>query len=644
MKLPFFRKPVRYVPSQQEGSLQAFRERNISILLGSASTLGALAFIAALIPALRAHQYWAIVIYSFCYAWILIVTLQKQRFSYAVKIYSLVFLFYILGLLNLVQNGLSADAGVFLLTFTIVASLMIGPRSGIVALVISVGTFSLVGVLMSSGKLAPTLLTSYREPLDWISGGVVLMLIGTIFVLSLNTILQGLNDSITKAKMLAMDADRDRDQLQQRSQDLRRRLAQLRAAAEIEHTTSAVLDPHDLMQKVVDLLSERFGLYFVGIFLLSENELALVQTEGEGISHSGAVIGRSSTACTAAAHDGTEHRLDRSATEVVLQAGTDKIVPEGYKLAISESSSLGWPIFNRKPHTVDISSKKDEFTTTYLPLARTELVLPLLNHNRVFGALMINSTQANAFDVDDIALFQSSVESLMTALENARLFKQNQDDLEEIRALQRQYLSRTWAETEQVHGNLSYTYEDGTEHRDGTEHGEQNTVTDGTLSTYSIPISLRDQTIGKFILEAANPTWSKEERVFIEAMLTEAALALENAHLLDVTQRQANHDRFIADITRNVRTSASIESILSTAIRELGRNLGASEAIISLNAVSGSKGQDSMGWTGVPGSSHGDGNKDVAGRENPTQLADDGTVAVKAGEDRPITAQREVTE
>jgi GAF domain-containing protein len=605
MKLSFFRKPVRYIPvKQRESSLQEVRERIMSILLGSAITLGAFAFIAAAIPALRTNQYFSLGVYIVCYAWILIVTLQRRRFSYTVKVYSLSYLFYILGFMNLIQNGLSADAGVFLLSFTVVTSLMIGPRSGLFALILSISTFSLVGFLMSSGSIVPPVLTDYREPLDWVSGGAVLVLLSTILMLSLSTVLRGLNDSIENVKMLAIDSDRDRKQTQLRSQDLQRRLAQLRVAAEIEHTIRAVLEPKELMQQVVNLLCERFGLYHVGIFTLSENVLSMVQIGQDGEYQSGV--------------EDTTY-ISKSGTEMILQAGTGKIIPEGYKWSVSVGSNVGWAMSNRKPRAVELSGKKDAFTAEYLPLAHTELALPLLSKEHVMGVLTIHSTQSDAFDGDDITLFQSSADSLTTALENARLFKQNQNDLEEIRILQKQYISRTWAETERIYGNLSYTYEDGLEHRDQSVSAEEQ------FSTYSTPISLRDQTIGQLILETEKPAWSNEDRAFIESVVTEAALALENARLLTETQRRANHDRLVADINRSVQTSTDIETILSAAIRELGRKLQASEAIISLSAVAEGKMQDQKEPMDDPLSSSSNDKQNEVDGENPSQLADDGS-------------------
>jgi GAF domain-containing protein len=551
------------------------RERIITILLGIAITLGALAFIAAAIPAYRNNQYGALAAYVACYGWILIVALQRRRFSYAIKAFTLSFMFYILGLINLAHSGLSADAGIFLLSFTVVTSLMLGGRSGLFALILSIVTYSIVGALTVSEIFIPPVLPDNRVLLDWVSGGAVLVLLSSILALSLNTILRGLNDNITKGKLLVIDVDREREQIRLRNQDLQRRLAQLRVSAEIEHTISAVLAPKDLMQKVVDLLGDRFGLYHVGIFTLDQSSSSQVKSSQEIVFP----------------NDAEPTAFTRTNYQLTLQAGTSKLIPDGYKLALSGSSNVVWVLANRKPRAVEVTTKTHELTNLYLPMARTELALPFLSQDRPIGIIMIHSTQTDAFDAEDVDLFQNSANSLAIALENSRIFKQNQDDLEKIRSLQKQYMRRAWADAERVRGKLSFTYEavptnlSDREQQPDPESMVQNQLHEPVISTYSTPISLHDQPIGEIILEAEKTAWTSEDRSFIESVITEAALALENARLLDETQRRADHDRLVADITRQVQASTDIETILSSAVRELGRKLQASEAVITLNTV-----------------------------------------------------------
>jgi len=59
-------------------------------------------------------------------------------------------------------------------------------------------------------------------------------------------------------------------------------------------------------------------------------------------------------------------------------------------------------------------------------------------------------------------------------------------------------------------------------------------------------------------------------------------LALENARLLEETQQRAEQERIIASITARVRASMDPETILQTAVRELGAALGTDRAFVQL--------------------------------------------------------------
>ncbi|RLC95936.1 MAG: hypothetical protein DRI77_09280, partial [Chloroflexi bacterium] len=56
----------------------------------------------------------------------------------------------------------------------------------------------------------------------------------------------------------------------------------LQAAAEVASATTLVLDPDELLQQVVNLVRERFDLYYVGLFLLDEERQFAVLRAGTG--------------------------------------------------------------------------------------------------------------------------------------------------------------------------------------------------------------------------------------------------------------------------------------------------------------------------------------------------------------------------
>ena len=69
------------------------------------------------------------------------------------------------------------------------------------------------------------------------------------------------------------------------------------------------------------------------------------------------------------------------------------------------------------------------------------------------------------------------------------------------------------------------------------------------------------------------------------SLSAQVAGAVENARLFQRAQARAERERVVAEITDQVRTSPEVDSILRTAIGELGRALRASEGWIRLDVA-----------------------------------------------------------
>ena len=68
----------------------------------------------------------------------------------------------------------------------------------------------------------------------------------------------------------------------------------------------------------------------------------------------------------------------------------------------------------------------------------------------------------------------------------------------------------------------------------------------------------------------------------IEAIASQAALAMENARLLEESQQMALRERLVTEITGKVWSSPNTDFILQTALTELARALRTDEATIEL--------------------------------------------------------------
>ena len=77
--------------------------------------------------------------------------------------------------------------------------------------------------------------------------------------------------------------------------------------------------------------------------------------------------------------------------------------------------------------------------------------------------------------------------------------------------------------------------------------------------------------------------WTQDEITLLEAAAERAALALENARLVESAQRRAARERAIGEISAKIGTFSDMNAILQTAVEELGRRIGgATEVTLEL--------------------------------------------------------------
>ncbi|MBK7449926.1 MAG: GAF domain-containing protein [Anaerolineales bacterium] len=102
--------------------------------------------------------------------------------------------------------------------------------------------------------------------------------------------------------------------------------------------------------------------------------------------------------------------------------------------------------------------------------------------------------------------------------------------------------------------------------------------------TLVVPIKLRDQVIG--VMRIKSPSrerqWSTSEINLTEAVSERLSLALENARLIQESQRQVIKEQAISEITGKIGSSINLDNVLLTAVEELGRSIPGSEVTIKL--------------------------------------------------------------
>jgi GAF domain-containing protein len=508
------------------------RGRILNNVLIGATIFGLLDYFLVVIRSLEQTPLPAFIIYTLAIVWIIVITIAR-KFPYRLRALSVVCLIYLLGITSYLQGGVTTDGAIFILAFVSMTSLLFGLRGTVIALILGIISAIIVGVLMSMHILVPTNPFSSDDASGWINRGAILILLCILIGLSLTTMLRGLQKNLDKATEIATELEKEQEYLRKHSRDLERRSIEIRTAAEISRSISGVLTPQNLLHEAVTLILQRFNLYYAGVFT-----------------------------------------VDEANSFAVLQAGTGEagkaMVSSQHKLPITEASMVGWAIIHRQARVaLDVGQDAVRFANPLLPNTHSELALPLVAKDQAIGALNVQSEQPEAFDQEDIIVLQNIADTLAVAIENARLFEETQESLNEMRASQRAYVTKAWSETGQE--NAGYEYASTTE-------GD---TPDSEISSIDVPLILREQIIGQLHLEGQQD-WTPEERNLVEAVATQAALAMENARLLEESRQMALRERLAAEITGKVWSSPNTDFILQTAIKELGRALRADEASIEL--------------------------------------------------------------
>ncbi len=399
----------------------------------------------------------------------------------------------------------------------------------------------------------------------------------------------------------------------ERTSALERRAMQLTTAADVGRAAVSILEPENLTRRVVDLVRERFDLYYVGLFL-----------------------------------------LDETGEYAVLEAGTGepgRIMKErGHKLQVGGKSMVGAACALRRARiALDVGAEPVRFDNPLLPDTRSEMALPLMVGDRVLGALDVQSTRAAAFSEEDIAILQLVADQVAVAVDNARKFSTEAALLEATSPIFRvsrrltsaittdeivQAIIESVAETQADGcGVARFSFGDDGEvqtitflgswgrHRTPSfpvgrplpasasmfplpmlqrlwvvedllqdpqmpEDRRQTLLRFGARAMINIPLRSGTQNIGIVIVERMTPgPFSPVDIRLYETLADQAAVALERARLLEEAERRAQQERTIRNIADRVTASFDLDTILQMTLQDLGKLVGADGGYVELGVT-----------------------------------------------------------
>jgi GAF domain-containing protein len=398
----------------------------------------------------------------------------------------------------------------------------------------------------------------------------VLVLMGVIIYLMITSLQNALNESRSASKELSTSNEELTElrvdlekRVEERTVELKKRAAQLETVSRVARTIASVQEIDTLLPAITRLVSQQFGFYHVGIFLLDQQ--------------------RRNAVLSAANSQGGRQMLGRQ-----------------HSLPLDSHSIVGYVALRGEPRiALDVGTDSIYFNNPDLPDTRSEMAIPLRVAGEVIGALDVQSTETNAFSQEDINVLTTLADQVAIAIENARLFGEAKRALGESQAMFEKYTQQEWSNfARQVKPN-GFLF-DGKQvlpldHNPRREPIKA-VIQTGSLSlekasaTIAIPIKLRGQTVGVLDVRSKKGQrhWTPDEIAMLEAAAERAALALENARLVESAQRRAARERAIGDISTRIGAVGNLESILQTAVEELGRKIGgATEVTLEIGSDDG---------------------------------------------------------
>ncbi len=344
-----------------------------------------------------------------------------------------------------------------------------------------------------------------------------------------------------------------------------RRATQLQAAAEIAKTTTAQTDLASLLPTVANLLQQHFGYYAVSIFLVDDyRQYAVLE----------AVAAESLPA---------EWRAD------FMQ----------YKLPLNSRSQVSAAITRRSvQNTPDVSLGATYQEHLLLPETQSEITIPLISRGEVVGVLDVQSVSKNDFSADDELILRAIADQVANAVNVIRLLESERANAQEIQTLHRRYLEDAWQVYLQSHDNTDrdmYLIPPNgeqlstdwllTEGKNGDTHivspaeaGEK-----ADISALVSPLTLRGATIGALaLIDSAERAWTEDERAILQAVSAQAALAVDNARLIEQTERWVAELQTSAEIGQAITATLNLNQLLTYSVSLVQSRFGLKQVNIFL--------------------------------------------------------------
>ena len=533
-----------YGPDKPQGhqsmafDYKSWRNGFILIILRLACVLG-LGLLAFSLPNATSND---LVLFISLYSVLFLVTIFPAPYTARATI--LLLMIYAIGTNAILAWGPWLDGNVFFVALIILSGLLFDQRIDILAVFISIFTFASIGIMQQLGKYqfsAPGVPTT--TPLDWIAYTVNFSVLSVILVIAIarfkNEFARIVGQTQSMFQTLIAERTQLENRIRERTEELEVQTNQLRTSTTVARTIAEIQDVSTLLGAVTDQISEKFEYYHVGLYILDEQKkVAFLQAASSTIGKQ--LIGQ-----------GFRVESDRrNALNKVVELNRAEI-----------TSDIEDPNFIRDPN---------------FPITRSRMMLPLAVRGNVIGVLDLHSDQPKAFGTQDAEILQTLADLAAISFDNARLLNETKNLVNQLEVNTSFQTRKTWLKLT-TRQKPAYQY---------TPAGVRPLFSKDKVNIEGmlVPLVLYGETIGTIKLKKKGgiSEWSDRERLLVEKIADQVALALENSRLVEEAQKSALRDQMIANISTRVRETLDVESVIRTAATELRRVFDLKEAEINI--------------------------------------------------------------
>lgn len=325
-------------------------------------------------------------------------------------------------------------------------------------------------------------------------------------------------------------------QLRQQQQE------QVEAAVQVSENSTASEDLNLTLEQVVDLAYERFGFRAVRCYLTDNAQ--------------------------------TSARL-------VVARGSGREAVGSQVIAVNDRSLIGRAIALQFWQQGVIEGTRD-----------AAVAIPMVLSGQALGVLVFVSRQT--LPSEQISVLRLLTNQVAVFIENARLLRQSAVTLDQIEALNRRLTREGWENYLGTESVIRHTLDPFQrwpalpEHNPGTgKRTTAQTYTDHEgREVIAVPLILRGEGVGA--ISATRPPgelWTREEISLIESIAARMVVIADSIRLVDEASRRASREELVNELSAQMLSrSASVESVLQTALSELGGALSSDRIALRIGA------------------------------------------------------------